>query len=95
MKMYTIFDHKAKCYTRPFFCLNDEIAHRTCVDLISDSSNEFARHPQDFSIFSIGDFDDSTGCTSPTNPACLFNLNELTAIPLHNSPLASTEAIST
>lgn len=58
--MYTIYDQKAKVYNRPFHLLNDDVAMRTAQDLAADKNTDLGRHPEDFILFKIAHYDDST-----------------------------------
>jgi len=61
MKMFTIFDTKADIYSQPFYALTDHAAVRTFADAINTSDSPYNKHPEDYSLFSIADFDDRTG----------------------------------
>lgn len=58
--VYVIYDSKAEFYNQPFFLINDEIALRSALDLRRDTNTEIGRHPEDFTLFKIGTYDDST-----------------------------------
>lgn len=60
-QMFTIYDSKAKIYNKPFFQLNIQVALRTAGDLVKDGTSEVANHPEDFTLFHIGSYDDTTG----------------------------------
>lgn len=60
LNVYSIFDGAAQFYGRPFFLLNDQIAKRTALDIRLDSGTEISKHPEDFTMFYLGTFDDST-----------------------------------
>lgn len=59
--LFVIYDSKAEVYGKPFHLLNQSVAMRTALDLRSDKTTEIARHPEDFTMFHIGEYDDSTG----------------------------------
>jgi len=61
LKMYSTLDIKAKCYLRPFCAINDSMAHRAFGDAVIDASTPLHAHPEDYQLFSIGEFDDITG----------------------------------
>lgn len=78
--IYSIFDVKAKAYNRPFLLLNDDIALRTATDLVSDPSSDIHRHPEDFTMFKLGDYDDSNACFDiHDSPIPLYRFHELQA----------------
>jgi len=61
LNMYSIYDSKSKVYSKPFYCLNQDIALRSIVDLLTNGDSDPRRHPEDFHLYYIGEFDDSTG----------------------------------
>jgi len=76
--IYTIYDTKAKVYNRPFHLLNDDIALRTATDLASDSNTDLGKHPQDFIMFKLGEYDDNTATFDLfDSPVSMFKFHEL------------------
>jgi hypothetical protein len=61
LKMFTVRDSKAEAYLTPFFLPNRGMAARVFGDCVGDRNHQFARHPEDHSLFELGDFDDVTG----------------------------------
>ncbi len=61
MKVYSVFDNKGGNYGTPFFALEDGIAARLFTDLVQDNQSTVNRHPEDFSLFKVGEFDDREG----------------------------------
>lgn len=57
---FAIRDAKSETYSLPFFQLNNALALRSFIDLANDPDSNVARHPEDYSLFHIGEFDDST-----------------------------------
>lgn len=57
---YVIFDSAAQIYNKPFYFVNDNVALRAAYDLRADTSTEVSTHPEDFSLWFIGSFDDTT-----------------------------------
>lgn len=60
-KMFSVFDSKAGNFSPPFFMVNVGAALRAFVDIANDRDTAIARHPEDYSLFLIGEFDDLTG----------------------------------
>ncbi len=56
--VYTVYDIKVKAYLQPFFLDTDAQAIRTFGDLINDSTHQFGRHPEDYTLFKLCEFDD-------------------------------------
>jgi len=65
MKMFTVFDIKADIYQTPFYALTDHAAVRTFADAVNAPESPFNKHPEDYCIFAIADFDDRTGDITP------------------------------
>jgi hypothetical protein len=62
LNVYSIFDSAAKAYTNPFFMHNDGLAIRAFSDNVnSEQENNISKHPDQFTLFRIGEFDDSSG----------------------------------
>ncbi len=61
MRAYTIYDDKVEAYLKPFFCSTDGEAIRTFQDAVNDGKSMFNRHPADYTLFGIGQFDDQVG----------------------------------
>nr|DAV55806.1 MAG TPA: DNA binding protein [Microviridae sp.] len=61
LHIYSIFDNKARAYLPPFFMVNDQVAYRAFADAVADPSHQFSKNPNDYCLYCIGSFDDSTG----------------------------------
>lgn len=57
-KMFTIYDSKAELYLAPFFMKTKGEALRAFTDTLSDPQSQIAKHPQDFTLFELGEYDD-------------------------------------
>lgn len=64
--VYTIYDSKTKAYSKPFYAINEAVAMRSIVDLLTNGDSDPRRHPEDFHLYEIGIFDDSTGSFTGT-----------------------------
>jgi len=60
-RIYTIYDSKVAAFLRPFFCRSDAEAIRAFTDTVTDPGSLLNKHPEDFSLFVVGDFDEETG----------------------------------
>lgn len=61
MQVFTVFDRKAKIYMPPFCFRTRSEAVRAFSESCRDSGHMFCKHPEDFALYSIGDYDDQTG----------------------------------
>lgn len=69
--VYSVFDAKAAVYGVPFFMPKDGMAVRAFTDLANDSNTMCGKHPEDFTLFKIGEFDDATGQVVGNTPVAV------------------------
>lgn len=73
VNIYSIFDSAAKAYGRPLFLKTDGLAMRVFVDAVNSlEDSDIRNHPEQFTLFKIGEFDDSTGTLSTEAPPVLL-----------------------
>lgn len=59
LKVFSVFDVKAEAFMQPFFMSTNGQAIRSFSDAANDASRgQFNSHPQDFTLFELGSFDD-------------------------------------
>ena len=68
LRAYSIFDRKALVYHAPFFAPTDGAAVRSMSDAVQDTNTTFNRHPNDYVLFYVGDYDDTKGALAPISP---------------------------
>lgn len=61
MKIYSIYDEKAEEFSPPFFAPNDRLAQRMVKDSAKGNGSMLAAYPEDFRIYSLGEFNSGTG----------------------------------
>lgn len=61
IKMFSVYDLKANAFMQPFFFFTAGTAERAIVDQLRDENSSIGRHPEDFSLYELGEFDDTTG----------------------------------
>jgi len=74
--MYVLFDSASKLYSKPMFLHNDAMAIRVATDMLNNPS-DVSRHPEQFSIFFIGTYDDITAETSMADVYLVTKLSVL------------------
>ena len=79
LNIYTIFDTASGAYMRPFFAQSDGQATRSFKDISLDASHEIGKHPEDYSLWRIGIFDDNTAKINPEDKECLATALEMVA----------------
>lgn len=61
IKMFAVYDSKAKAYSPPVSFTATGLAIRWFTDVVNDPKSSVSRYPEDFSLFEVGMFDDNTG----------------------------------
>lgn len=57
----SIHDSKAEAWINPMTFQSRAQAVRSFSDAIQDGQSEFSKHPEDYSLFMLGEFDQRTG----------------------------------
>lgn len=67
VKVYSVFDSKLASFGKPWYQLADAAAIREFSDSVNDSNpkNPWFNHPEDYSLFYLGEFDDAIGKLLP------------------------------
>ena len=73
LKAFAVYDQKAEAYLRPFFTKTRGQAIRGFVDAVNDPNHEFNKHPDDYTLFYLGEFDETKGELSPATAESLGN----------------------
>lgn len=58
---FAVWDAAAAAYLPPFHLPRNEIAMRAFRDCVNDPNHQFAQHSEDYRLFHLGEFDDTTG----------------------------------
>lgn len=61
LRVFSIFDVKVGAYMQPFFLRTVGEAERAFEGLLLDGNSMISRHPADFTLFEIGQFDEARG----------------------------------
>ncbi len=61
LRAFSIFDQKAKAYMAPFFYGEVGQATRAFTDMVNKPDHTLGMHPEDYVLFEVGQFDDTTG----------------------------------
>ena len=72
MFMYTVYDSCAKMYDRPQVAHADGEMMRVFGDICLDADHPFGKHPEHYSLFRIGEFDNCTSEITPEDRVCLM-----------------------
>mgnify|MGYP000322833282 CR=1 FL=1 len=73
LNIYVIHDAKAEAYMSPFFLGTDAVAIRGFSDAINNPESPFGRHPQDYTLFCIGEYSETKGEIEPCHARPIGN----------------------
>ena len=59
--LYALFDSKAKAWLPPFLGNSDEDAKLSFAVLCRDADHPVGRHPADYTLFRVGEWDTDSG----------------------------------
>lgn len=72
MLIFSIFDSKSMLFSRPIATTNEATAKRLCAASLADPQSDYHRNPEDFSLFVLGTFDDTSGkLVMEDSPRCI------------------------
>ena len=60
LKIFSIYDSKAEMYHQPFYMQTQSMAVRQFLDMANDSETMIGKHPEDYTLFYVGEYDDHT-----------------------------------
>lgn len=71
--IYSVFDVKTQAYMQPFYSLTPGAAIRSFSDALLEPTSMLCKHPEDFHLYQIGEFDDATSAIVSHPPIALGN----------------------
>ncbi len=76
-QIYAIFDQAAGIYQKPFFGLSDGEVKRSFMDVATAADHPIAKHPEDYTLYRLGNFDDNTGLVQNEENESLCTAQEI------------------
>jgi len=70
---FTVYDSKAETYLPPFFVPSKGLAIRAFEDCVNSEDHHFGKHPADYTLFSLGEFDTDTAYFEPNGKISIGN----------------------
>jgi len=61
LKVFAVYDSAVKQYLRPFNMTTTAEAVRGWIDVVNKPDTDFHKHPADYTLFQIAEYDESTG----------------------------------
>lgn len=80
-QIFAVYDSKACYFGTPFFMPSTGAAVRMFSDLANDARSMVNRHPSDFVLYCIGNFDDNSGMVIATSPHISLGLGADFVVP--------------
>lgn len=93
LKAYALLDTKVGAFGSPFFMTHEGYAIRAVMDIVKDMSTSIARHPFDYTLYEVGEFDDQLGMLAPMAPRPIVVAGNLVAVQ-PKLPLEATQAVA-
>jgi len=72
--VYAVFDTKSGAFASPFVMPTHAMAIRGFADHCKDPNSMAGKHPLDFALFHIGEYEDSNGVLAPQVPPVSLGL---------------------
>lgn len=87
-KVFTVYDSKVGAYMQPFFMRSKGEALRAFESAVNDPQTMFCKHPQDYVLFEIGEYDELHGLLIPHSaPQSVVVAIELKKTPVEQVPM--------
>lgn len=75
--IYSMYDTAVKAYMQPIFADATGGLIRELTDLLKNQDHAFTKHPEDYTLFQIGTYDEKTAEIIPCNPTKIIGMWEL------------------
>jgi len=76
VQCYGIFDTCSGIYEKPFFSTADDLVKREFQDIATSADHAIAKHPEHYSLWRLGGFDNNTGKLTNEKNECLWQAVE-------------------
>lgn len=75
--MVCIKDRAIDAYMQPFFVQHRNQAIRGLQDEVNREGSELGKHPEDYDLYLLGEWDEQTGKTIPCDPLLISRAQDL------------------
>ncbi len=76
VQCYAIFDACSGIYEKPFFSTTDGLVKREFQDVAGAAEHPISKHPEHYSLWRLGTFDNVNGLMTNENNECLWTATE-------------------
>lgn len=77
LECYAVFDRAVGAFMNPFYAKARGEALRLFMDAVGDKQTPLNKHPEDYSLYWCGHFDDSKGTFFSDEPVLLLRATEV------------------
>ncbi|WNK12725.1 MAG: nonstructural protein [Microvirus sp.] len=71
LKIYSIYDAKVDAYSQPFYSPTNGSALRAFSDHVNEAGSNPNKHPEDYYLYELGEFNDQDGTITGNKPTRL------------------------
>ena len=71
--VFSVFDRASGVYDRPWVAVSEQAAVRSFGDIANDETHPIGQHPEDYTLFRIGTYDDVSGSIVGGDPEKVIN----------------------
>nr|QJB20881.1 MAG: nonstructural protein [Microvirus sp.] len=61
MQVFSVRDKAVGAFLQPFYARSRGEAMRSFIDAMADGNHAFEKHPEDYDLYYLGDFDEEKG----------------------------------
>lgn len=61
LQVIAVFDRAVAAFMQPMFIPHKGAAVRSFTDWVNDSNSEFSKHPEDYELYLLAEYDDQKG----------------------------------
>ncbi len=76
VQLYGIFDQCSGIYEKPFFSTADDLVKREFQDVATSIDHPIAKHPEHYTLYRLGNFNNETGQIIDEENECLWTALE-------------------
>lgn len=73
LQVFSIYDSASGLYAQPSIMASKGVAIRSFTDQVNDPNSIISKHPDDYSLYYLADYDDETGTFNSTIVERLIN----------------------
>lgn len=77
MSVYAVYDKAVNAFLQPFYARSAGEAIRSFGELARDNNTNVGRHPTDFVLFGLGEYDDASGMFNCQEPMRMLGAQEM------------------